>query len=199
MHAVVFDIDGTLLESATVDDVLYKKAVLAILGDVRFRPTLADYTYVSDSGILQEILIDNAIDDDPGLIAAIKSHFVGSLQSHVATHGPFPEIPGARSMLRRLSESSVHRVAYATGGWRASAQLKLASAGLAEFSFPLASSDDAHDRAEIMKIALASLGTRFDSVTYYGDGPWDQEACVRLGWDFVAVGPALGGLESYGD
>lgn len=197
MHAVVFDIDGTLLQSAEVDDALYREAVQSVLGTVQFRSSLTDYTYVSDAGILQEILADNAIRFELALVDAIKSHFVDALKSHVSTVGPFPEIPGAREMLRHLRQSSNHSVAFATGGWRASAKLKLDSAGFGEFGFPLASSDDAHDRMEIMRIALADLGSHFDSITYYGDGPWDQEASGRLGWNFVAVGPALGGLESY--
>ena len=48
-----------------------------------------------------------------------------------------------------------------------------------------------------MEIALSQLGARFESVTYYGDGPWDREACLDLGWGFVAVGPQRGGLDSY--
>lgn len=197
MHAVVFDIDGTLLQSALVDDALYREAVRAVLGSVQFRPSLADYTHVSDAGILQEILTDNAIRHEHAVVDAIKAHFVGSLRSHLSANGPFPEVPGAGSMLRRLEDSLDHAVAFATGGWRAAAQLKLDSTGLGEFGFPLASSDDAHERIAIMQIALASLGTGFESVTYYGDGPWDRDASRQLGWNFVAVGPALGGIESY--
>ena len=197
MHAVVFDIDGTLLQSAAVDDALYREAVYAILGRVQFRPSLADYTNVSDSGILQEVLTDNAIDGSPALIAAIKAHFVDALRTHVAEAGPFAEVPGAGAMLKQLSASAVHSVAFATGGWRASAIVKLDSAGLGKLGFPLATSDDAADRAEIMQIALTHLGDEFESVTYYGDGPWDREASLRLGWTFVPVGPVLGGLESY--
>ena len=197
MHAVVFDIDGTLLQSADIDDALYRQAVRTVLGDVRFRPTLADYTHVSDSGVLSEILADNAVDQDIQTLESIKTSFVAAIRSHVANVGPFPEFPGASDMLRGLRDSAEHSVAIATGGWRDSATLKLDSAGLGSFGFPLASSDDAHDRAEIMQIALARLGKGFESVTYYGDGPWDRDASRRLGWNFVAVGPALGGIESY--
>ena len=42
MNAVIFDIDGTLLHSAAVDDALYRKAVQTVLGDVRLRPALQD-------------------------------------------------------------------------------------------------------------------------------------------------------------
>ena len=197
MHAVVFDIDGTLLQSASVDDALYQEAVRAVLGGVRFRASLPDDSHVSDSGILQQIFADNDSAHELARVDAIKAHFVDALRSHISASGPFPEVPGALDMLRQFRDSSDHAVAYATGGWRASAMLKLDSAGFGEFGFPLASSDDAHDRAEIMQIALAGIGRNFDSVTYYGDGPWDREASFRLGWNFVAVGPALGGLESY--
>lgn len=199
MHAVVFDIDGTLLQSAAVDDALYRNAVLAVLGRVQFRPSLADYTHVSDSGILREILADNAVAEEPRIVDAIKAHFVAALESHVMANGPFPEIPGASRMLQQLQASTQHAVAFATGGWRASALLKLESAGLGDFGFPLATSDDAQDRVDIMQIALAGIGADFESITYYGDGPWDRDASRRLGWDFIAVGPELGGLEHYSD
>ena len=71
------------------------------------------------------------------------------------------------------------------------------TAGLGAFGFPLATADDAHDRADIMRIALGRLGADFNSITYYGDGPWDQDASRRLGWNFVAVGPVLGGIDAY--
>jgi FMN phosphatase YigB (HAD superfamily) len=197
MHAVIFDIDGTLLESTSVDDALYKAAVVAVLGDVRFRTCLADYDYVSDSGILAQVLEDNNISPASDDILTIKSHFVESLRKHVSDHGPFPEVSGAGNILESLHASDEHSVAIATGGWRESAQLKLASAGLDRFDFPLSTSDDAFDRKEIMKIALGMLGSDFHSVTYYGDGIWDREASFELGWQFVAVGPALGGIRSF--
>ena len=60
-HAVIFDIDGTLLHSAEIDDALYRQSVRDVLGDVRLRPTLADYEYVTDSGILAQIFADNGL------------------------------------------------------------------------------------------------------------------------------------------
>ena len=197
MHAVVFDIDGTLLQSASVDDALYKGAIRSVLGSVHFRASLADYDYVTDAGILTQVLDDNSLPSNLESASAIKSCFVEALRSHISENGPFPEIPGARNILSKLKDSTNHSVAIATGGWRESALLKLESAGLDAFGFPIASSDDAYERKEIMRIALSSLGTNFQSVTYYGDGPWDRDACHELGWQFVAVGPALGGIESY--
>jgi len=199
LHAVVFDIDGTLLQSAAVDDALYQEAVRSVLGDVRIRSSLSEYSYISDSGILTEIFADNCIPADPELVDSIKAHFVEALKLHISTEGPFPEIPGARNILSSLSRSLNHSVALATGGWRASALLKLESSGFGGLNVPLATSDDAQDRKEIMRIALSRLGKSFDTVTYYGDGPWDRDASRELGWHFVPVGSALGGLKSYDD
>ena len=197
MNAVIFDIDGTLLHSAAIDDALYRKAVQAVLGDVQLRPTLHDYPFVTDTGILQQILEDNAVAREERLLEEIRAIFVALLRDHVTAHGPFAEIPGARDFLHSLRASSSHAVAVATGGWRQSAEFKLSSAGFDVKDIPLATADDHHERTSIMEIALESLGGFFKSVTYYGDGPWDRQACEQLGWEFVAVGVELGGLEDF--
>lgn len=118
MHAVIFDIDGTLLRSNAVDDALYEDAVRSILGRVSIRRSLTDYEHVSDAGILAQILSDNAIPDDPEISEAVRSLFVESLRTYISECGPFPEIPGASDRLRQLHSSSNHCVAIATGGWR---------------------------------------------------------------------------------
>lgn len=197
MNAVIFDIDGTLLESAAVDDALYRKAVRTVLGDVQLRPTLHDYPFVTDTGILQQILADNALAAEERLLDEIRSIFVAYLRDHVSAHGPFAEVAGAQEFLRSLRESPSYAVAMATGGWRQSAEFKLLSAGFDLADIPLATADDHHERTTIMEIALDRMGGPFDSVTYYGDGPWDRQACDHLGWEFIAVGAELGGLEDF--
>ena len=199
MHAVIFDIDGTLLQSASVDDVLYKASVTSVLGSVQFRPSLSDYDFVTDSGILSQVRDDNSLRSNLDQTSEIKARFVKALTSHIRVNGPFQEIPGAKTLLDKLSASDTHSVAIATGGWRDSAVLKLESANFDLSQMPLATADDSFDRTEIMQLALSKLGSEFHLITYYGDGPWDRDACVALGWQFVAVGSALGGIESYID
>ena len=198
MHTVIFDIDGTLLDSADVDDALYQQAVRSELGDVRFRPALSDYDYVSDSGILDQLLTDNGINNEPAVVDGIKARFVALIEAYIEDNGPFAEIPGARAFVAELLASDAHQVGVATGGWQATAQLKLQAAGFGDFHLPLASSDDARDRKQIMRVALQRLGSGSGgSVTYFGDGPWDRDAAGELGWNFVAVGPTLDGLLAY--
>jgi hypothetical protein len=45
--------------------------------------------------------------------------------------------------------------------------------------------------------ALKQLRGPFRSITYFGDGIRDQECAARLGWEFVAVGPKLGGISDF--
>ncbi len=75
MHAVVFDIDGTLLQSAAIDDALYKKSIESVLGPVQFRSSLADYDFVTDSGILSQVLEDNSIVPKPNPTVGVITQF----------------------------------------------------------------------------------------------------------------------------
>jgi phosphoglycolate phosphatase-like HAD superfamily hydrolase len=197
MHAVILDIDGTLLNSNEIDDVLYLTAVRRVLGQAKVRESWSLYRNVTDAGILDEIITDNALTSSAAILDAVRDLFVESIRQHVERTGPFMEIPGAREFVGGLQASSSHRVAYATGGWSASASIKLESAGFPLQGIPLASSDDYPDRQAIMLHALKQLRGEFQSVTYYGDGDWDEAASRNLGWKFVPVGERLGGLTRF--
>ena len=89
------------------------------------------------------------------------------------------------------------RIAIATGCWRESALLKLRTSGFNIEGIPVATSDDSPSRIEMMRSALQMTGSDTGTVTYFGDAEWDQRACHDLGWNFVAVGPRLRGIESF--
>lgn len=199
MHAVVFDIDGTLVQSTDVDNRLYTEAIQSVLGELRFRSNLHEYRSVTDSGILLQVMEENSIAAEPDLIRRIQHRFLSSFEAYFAANGPFEEIPGARRFVRRLRASEDHVVAFATGGWERTARLKLLTSGFDITDIPLASSDDAIERTEIMRLSLRDFDNCFESIVYYGDGIWDKNACESLGWTFCAVGRELGGIDSYAD
>ena len=201
MRATIFDIDGTLIHSAKADDMIYRDSVISVLGPVRFRDSPHDYDRVTDDGILLQIVEDNDIEHSAKLVATIKKDFFERMQRHVLSNGPFNEVPGAKKFLRYLSDSATCRIAIATGGWRMTAEFKLETAGFDLSGIPLVSSDDGLDRSDIMELALSRIDPQqnvaLDSVSYFGDGEWDRAACAKLGWEFRAVGTALGGLDDY--
>jgi FMN phosphatase YigB (HAD superfamily) len=125
MHAAIFDIDGTLLDSYGIDNSMYAEAIRAALGQVAIRDSWARYTRVTDTGALADICADNGITYDAGVSNAVMNVYFGMLRSLMATKGPYQEMPGALQYLTALRNRPDVRVAYATGGWRATAEHKL--------------------------------------------------------------------------
>ena len=58
MTGIIFDLDGTLIDSYDLDDQLYRKAVLLEVPCVKFRKSWHDYRYSTISGIVTEILTE---------------------------------------------------------------------------------------------------------------------------------------------
>lgn len=197
MKAIIFDIDGTLLESMAIDTELYFAAIRDVLGVVEVRPDLHDYEHVTDAGILQQLLEDNGLSSRHDLATDFQRTFLQYLKAHVSGPSAFPTIDGSIDFFDAMRRADDTRVAIATGCWRESALLKLDSAGFDIDGVPLATCDDSPSRVDIMRTALARLGGTFDSITYFGDAEWDRRACRTLDWNFVAVGPGLGGIKSY--
>lgn len=197
MKAIVFDIDGTLIDSMFVEPALYFAAIRSVLGPVRIRPNLDDYYHVTDSGMLAEILDENGFSQSADAPRQIQDLFVSKLREFISSNGPFRPISGAIQFFDRVRRCPDTRLAIATGSWRDSAVLKLETAGFDIDGVPLASCDDGHSRTEIMSAALSVLENGVDSITYFGDAEWDRRACDELGWGFVAVGSDLGGVQSF--
>lgn len=197
MKAIIFDIDGTLVESMAIDTELYFAAVREVLGVVIVRSDLHDYEHVTDAGILAQLLDDNGVPSDSDSAVVIRESFLTKLQMYVDTNGSFSTIHGAKDFFDATCRSDDTRVAIATGCWHESALLKLGSAGFDIDGVPLATCDDSPSRVEIMRAALAGINGVFESITYFGDAVWDRQACDTLGWNFVAVGPGLGGITTY--
>jgi phosphoglycolate phosphatase-like HAD superfamily hydrolase len=194
MHLVMFDIDGTLVDSQGFDTALYVAAVKSVL-DIEIDSDWNKYEHVSDSGILAEVIRNVRRDADHAALAArVQERFVGlirdSLQRAPAAVG---EIAGAKRLVERLLEFPNVRVGVATGGWEPTARLKLAHVGIEVGRLGFASSSDAWARTEIMQLAAqrAMRGQRYERATYFGDGAWDCRASAALGYDFIAVGDAV--------
>lgn len=183
----MFDIDGTLTESNDVDSTCFASAVRDVTG-ISINTNWSMYRHVTDSGILNEFIEANGLENKEKIKNDIKSCFLKYLETAIAVQ-PIREIPGASGFISELSQYENVVISLATGGWLESALLKLKSAEIAVGNIPIASSNDHFARTEIMKIArnIAS-GEETIQCTYFGDGAWDKKACELLGFNFIAVG-----------
>lgn len=192
MHLVVFDVDGTLVESEDFEGVLYAGAVRNTLR-IDVDEDWSGYRHQTDGGILNEVLDRNGSDGDRSLAhASVRREFIALVSGYLAARGDrLPEVPGARAFVGRLAARPDVAVGIATGGWKETAAMKLRAIGLDPDSLNLASGSDAASRVEIMRVAeiRALAGRAADRKTYFGNRPWDREASRRLGWHFVGIGP----------
>jgi len=175
-----------------IDEECFVRSLAEIHGFIGVETDWSRYKHTTDSGIFYEIhLARTGRLPSDAEVSHFQRHFIALLKqaSHTSTFAP---ITGARQMLADLSASTRYRVSIATGGWRDSARLKMASAGMCFDDHPAASADDAHDRESIMKIsiqrAIERHGASFSKTVYVGDGVWDARACRTLGIPFIGIG-----------
>lgn len=178
---VIFDIDGTLTQSAEVDTQLWVQAVGELFGFKNVNTDWSTYRYVTDSGILNE-----QFETQLGrLPAADETQRMIARFAELWANQEIQETPGARQFWRRL-QADGHQVAVASGGWRSVALHKLETAGFPTQGMMGAFSDDAISREGIIRIARERSGTSGPAM-YVGDGVWDARAARNEGIPFVGV------------
>jgi phosphoglycolate phosphatase-like HAD superfamily hydrolase len=192
MIGIIFDLDGTLVDSYDLDEKLYRKAVLSEVPDVRFRDSLYDYHYSTDSGILTEILNELNLSVSE-YYDSVRRRFGNLVKRHLASADTCSPIPGAADLLQSLAQIPSVRLGIATGGWSHTARMKLEAAGLSDTNIPMSSGDDALSRTEIMQICAKKLDSSISSFVYVGDAEWDLRAANELEWQFIGVGRRLAG------
>ena len=192
MVGIIFDLDGTLIDSYELDEQLYRKAVLLEVPGVKFRESWYDYHDSTDSGILTEILKE--FDLPVGhYYDAVRQRFGKLVKEHLQSSNNCKPIPGAPALLHKLQKTPHIEIGIATGGWGHTAKMKLEAAGLPISEVPMSSGDDAHSRTEIMRICAREMGSSISDFIYVGDGEWDLKAAEELGWKFIGVGRRLMG------
>ena len=191
MHLVMFDVDGTLVDSTGFDEACFLRAA-ELMFDIKILPDWDSYKYATDIGILIEAIERYRIPGDRDtLVKRFREVFLELISGHIHDNpGCIREIPGAADFLRDLSERENYSVAIATGGWGETAKLKLKAAGVDISGCTFASSSDHYSREGIMTAAesAASGDVQFESRIYFGDAPWDKKACKNLNYRFILVG-----------
>ena len=195
MRLVLFDIDGTLTRTYDVDTSCYVQALADVLAIVDVDTDWSQYPDTTDSGIIGHV-VQNRLGRDPSddEILRVKKHFYSLLSGFFSDDAALCRpVAGGPQFLETLVNHSDWAVAFATGGWEATARLKLGVAGYQQDGIPMASADDSHHRSEICSIAVARSLSRyavqaFDSIVSIGDGVWDARTAASMGCRFIGVG-----------
>jgi phosphoglycolate phosphatase-like HAD superfamily hydrolase len=202
VNLVVFDIDGTLVDSGEFDGQLYAQAIRDVVG-VEVDRDWSRYKNVTDSGILDEILAGHQLAGDKEEIhSRVRREFIRLMRMYIEYYSEvLREIPGAKGLVDLLLADEDFYVAVATGGWRETAAIKLRGIGLDASNISMATASDSTNRCEIIKIAerRATNGESAVKKTYFGDGVWDKDAAAELNYDFIAVGNAVAHHQSVAD
>lgn len=193
MHAVLFDIDGTLIRVHSAS----RDAVRDALSEAFDRPpSLEEVSFAgkTDPEILIDILKRNGHRLRPGdprfdrALAGYERRFVhGLTENHVQV------LPGVRTIPRALDERSDLVLGLVTGNLAGTASAKLETAGLADYFAFGAYGSDHVDRNELPALALrraqrhAGRPVSPDRAIVVGDTPRDVQCGVRAGARTVAV------------
>jgi phosphoglycolate phosphatase-like HAD superfamily hydrolase len=198
---VVFDIDGTLVDSVAIHQAALASAIGAT--DLTYRDTeWSNYANHTDSGVFWEAYAkSHGREPDSTQCSCFESSFAARYEELVAAGAP-REIPGARRMLEWLASSEQWLVVFATGSYRGAAEHKLRLLGIRPDSEILVTATEFRTRREIVTRAVQlSLGqgpaAADRRVVSVGDGPWDAKTAEELGIAFIGVGDGAVGRRLY--
>lgn len=199
MHLVMFDIDGTLIESYDFDSICFVEAIREVLG-ITISADWARYQHVTDSGILSQIIDERFLDQNRNeIVRSVKEKFLARTKNHLSLNTVLP-VAGAAEFLSEIYRRKDITLVFATGGWLESARMKLDASQIYFPDIPIASASDHHSRIEIMKCAQNKTGySKYESITYFGDGLWDLKASLALGYNFILVGNRVDYHQSISD
>jgi phosphoglycolate phosphatase-like HAD superfamily hydrolase len=189
--AVLFDIDGTLMDFHGVGREAFVQALEKVFG---WRDEIAYIQFHgnTDLNVLREIFVRHGAE----LTAAKQRDFFAALALELeqrAAGAAATRHPGVAELLQALAADERVALGIVTGNIEATARIKLRKAGL-HHHFPRGGYSDEHaDRADIARQALARLraalppGAEFAAVWLVGDTPFDVAAAKAIGARCLAV------------
>lgn len=187
--AVLFDLDGTVVDSAPIVTALFAKTAKDITGrDHRPEDMLK---YVGPPMPWSMMDMGSAEEDVPRHIAAYRARYDG-----IMTDSPL--FDGIESVIRNLAERVP--VAVATSKKESGARLILEKHGLADiFTAICGGSEDGlrSDKEEIIGEALAQIGPVDGEILMVGDRVYDIEGAAAHGLRTILVGWGAGTPEEH--
>ncbi|HYF36798.1 MAG TPA: HAD hydrolase-like protein, partial [Prosthecobacter sp.] len=192
---LLFDIDGTLLDTGGAGGAALFDAVEELFGVTRDTLAPLNLAGATDKGVTRELFaqFQAVLSDD--LVSSYLQAYLRHLQRrlHCETFAG-RLLPGVVELLNALAGASGVHLGLLTGNVRQGAQLKLARFGIDHHFKDGAFGDDAEDRNHLGAVALqrmaAATGRTFDqaAVIVIGDTPKDIACARAIGARCLAVG-----------
>jgi phosphoglycolate phosphatase-like HAD superfamily hydrolase len=193
-NLVLFDIDGTLVNSNEVDAICYVRSVQEEFGLEKIDDRWETYKHATDSGIFEEIFerFFSRKPSEPEISRTVARLVRLLAEYHSRKPAMFDEIGGAGETLQMLKCLPDWRIGIATGAWKESASFKLNSAGIKYEGLPIVTGSDAKTREEILlKCVDASKNqygiAEFEKIVSVGDAVWDLKTASNLKLGFIGI------------
>ena len=190
---VIFDIDGTLVDSTAAHHAALTKALRGFGLDPMAKPWNA-YRHYTDSGVLDELYSDaRGIGATPAELSRLDIEMRREFETLIRTR-PLAEIAGASQVLEELNAAADMRCSFATGSMRGAAALKLQALGLDAEAQILSTGSEFFSREQIVRQVLSEGMRRFGlgfNTVLLGDGAWDEKVARALDIAFVGVETGL--------
>jgi len=181
-RAVLFDIDGTLVQSNDAHARAWEQALREHDVRVSFEQVRKLIGTGGDKLLAEVAGIDHESDIGRRITSRRKELFGSMLGTLRPTKGVVP-------LLRRLKDGGV-RLAVATSAEKDEVHTLLQIAGAAPFIEERASADEApHSKPDpdVLHAALSKTGTDSSDAVMVGDTPYDLEAAKRAGMAIVVL------------
>jgi HAD superfamily hydrolase (TIGR01549 family) len=187
-HGVLFDIDGTLVDSVDLHTRAWQEALARFGKDVSYEAIRSQIGKGGDQ-LLPELLEEEEMERFGEDLEDYRSRLYQ--RDYLPWAKPFP---GARELLARLKQSGA-LVGLASSCQRSELGYYLRLVGGASLVDAVSTSDDA-DRSkpfpDVFQVCLDKLGLEAAEAIAVGDSPFDAESAARAG--LRAVGLLSGGF-----
>lgn len=182
--AVIFDVDGTLVDSNGLHALAWERAFASLGLSVPFGRILP---FIGEAG---DKLVSDLVSVDPAIAQRLGEREPQEFERMARREGIVP-YPGSEELLRELNGCGT-RTAIATSSGRSGFQVVLETTDLPSLgTMDVVVTDDdvknAKPAPDLVSTAADKLGIARGRCLLVGDTPYDGEAATRAGVLFVAV------------
>jgi phosphoglycolate phosphatase-like HAD superfamily hydrolase len=190
MHVLLFDIDGTLVNTGGAGGVSLKHAFSELFGVPE--PTNVPFSGRTDRGIARDLFQAHDIDDSEEHWQLLRAGYFEKLKIHLPLHKGCV-LPGVLDLLENFASANNVQLGLLTGNTQIGARMKLEHYRLFHYFSFGGFGDHHHCRNDVARDAQSEIERRFegqvaaDRVWVIGDTPLDIQCARSIGARVAAV------------